>query len=87
MWARATAGIIPGFFLSAALVGLISWLLPGEWEATLVASTIAFFPVWMGVIAASFKFANGKRAWAWLSILAVLAMAMLWGLQTLAWVQ
>lgn len=87
MWSRATAGIIPGFFLSAALVGLVSWLLPGEWDATLVAGIIAFFPVWMGVIAASFKFATGKRAWAWMSLLAVLAMAVLWGLQTLAWVQ
>ena len=87
MWARATAGIFPGFFLSAALVGLVSWMLPGKWEATIVAGLIAFFPVWIGVIAASFKFANSKRAWAWLSALAVVAMGALWGLQSLAWVQ
>ena len=37
MWARASAGIVPGFFLSAALVGLASWMLPGPWQSTLVA--------------------------------------------------
>ena len=87
MWARATAGIFPGFLLSAALVGLVSWLLPGNWESTIVAGLIAFFPVWIGVIAASFQFANGKRAWGWLSALAVVAIGILWGLQSLAWVQ
>ena len=45
MWARATAGIVPGFFLSAALVGLVSWMLPGAWQSTIVAGLIAFFPV------------------------------------------
>ena len=87
MWARATAGIVPGFFLSAALVGLVSWMLPGDWQSTIVAGLIAFFPVWIPVIAASFNFANGKRAWAWLSALAVVAMGALLGLQSLAWVQ
>jgi len=87
MWARAIAGILPGFFLSAALVGLLTWLLPGKWETAIVGGLIAFFPVWMGVIAASFQFANGKRAWAWLSALALIAMGVLWGLQSLAWVQ
>jgi hypothetical protein len=87
MWARATAGIFPGFFLSAALVGLVTWLLPGNWEAAIVGGLIAFFPVWIGVIAASFQFSNGRHAWAWLSALALIAMGILWGLQWLAWVQ
>lgn len=87
MWARATAGIFPGFLLSAALVGLVSWLLPGSWESTIVLGLIAFFPVWIAVIAASFKFASGKRAWTWLTALAGIALAALWGLQSMAWVQ
>lgn len=87
MWARAMAGIFPGFFLSAALVGLVTWLLPGAWEKTLVAGIIAFFPVWMGVIGASFMFGNGKRAWLWLVTLALMATGALWGLQALQWVQ
>ena len=87
MWARATAGVVPGFFLSAALIGLVSWLLPGPWEQTLVPGIVAFFPVWMGVIGASFMFASGKRAWGWMSAAAILAMGLLWGLQTAGWVQ
>ena len=87
MWARATAGILPGFFLAAALVGLVSWLLPGPWEQTLVPGVIVFFPVWVGIIAASFQFRNGKRAWVWISAAAVLAMGLLWGLQWAGWVQ
>lgn len=87
MWGRATAGIVPGFFLSAALVGLLSWLLPGAWQQTLVPGVIAFFPVWMGVIGASFMFADGKRAWLWLSALALLCLGALWGLQALQWVR
>ena len=87
MWARATAGIFPGFLLSAALVGLVSWLLPGSWESTIVLGLIAFFPVWIAVIAASFKFTSGKRAWTWLTALAGITLAALWGLQSMAWVQ
>lgn len=87
MWGRATAGIFPGFFLAAALVGLVSWVLPGPWEKTLVPGIVAFFPAWMGVMGASFMFANGKRAWAWLVCLAVIATGLLWALQALQWVQ
>lgn len=87
MWARAFAGIVPGFLLSAALVGLFTWVLPGPWQGTLVPGIIAFFVVWIAVMAASFQFANGKRAWAWLSALAVLALGALWLLQWLRWIE
>lgn len=87
MWARASAGVVAGFFLSAAVVGLVCWGLPGPWTSTLVGGLVAFVPVWMGVMAGAFAFANGRRAWAWLGSLAVLGLGALWAMQHLAWVQ
>lgn len=82
MWARAGAGVLPGFFLAAVLLGLVSWVLPGAWESTMVPGLLAFFPLWIGVICAAFRFSSGKRAWAWLSALALLGLGLLWLLQT-----
>lgn len=84
MWGKATAGIFPGFLLSAGLVGLVSWLLPGPWESTLVAGTLAIFPVWIGVASAGFLFASGARAWAWLSFGAAASLGLLWLLKHFA---
>lgn len=81
MWGKATAGFFPGFLLSAGLVGLVSWLLPGPWESTLVGGVIAFIAVWIGIASASFLFASGTRAWAWLGGGAVLSLGLLWTLQ------
>lgn len=81
MWGKATAGFFPGFLLSAGLVGLLSWLLPGPWESTLVAGIIGIIPVWIGIAGASFMFANGKRAWGWLSLGAAVSLGLLWALQ------
>ena len=86
MWARALAGVFPGFFLSAALVGLICWSLPGPWQGTLVPGLVAFFPLWMIVIGASFFFSSGKRAWVWLCASALLALSALWAMQSLQWI-
>lgn len=83
MWSRALAGVLPGFFVAAALTGLISWSWPGPWQATVVPALIAFFPVWMGVIGGSFLFQTGKRAWNWFSASALVGMGMLWLLQSL----
>ncbi len=87
MWARASAGIVPGFFLAAALVGLVSWLLPGAWESTMVAGLLAFFPLWIGVFCVAFRFSSGARAWAGLSALALSALGLLWLLQRSGWVR
>ena len=87
MWSRALAGVIPGFFLSAALVGLVCWSLPGPWQTTLVPGLVAFFPLWMIAISASFFFSSGKRAWAWLGMSAALALGALWALQSLQWIR
>lgn len=87
MWARATAGIVPGFFLSAAIVGLVSWLLPGPWQSTLVAGGLVFFPLWVGVFCAGFQFRNGLRAWTVYSVASVAGLAILALLRHLQWVQ
>jgi hypothetical protein len=83
MWSRALAGIVPGFLLSAGLVGLLTFALPGPWQGTLVPGIIAFFVVWMAVMGASFQFASGKRSWAWLGSLAIATLGALWLMQWL----
>ncbi len=87
MWSRALAGIVPGFFLAAALVGLCSWSLPGPWQATLVPALVAFFPAWMVVIGVGFFFRSGRQAWAWLGVAAIAATGLLWWLQSMEWVK
>ncbi|MDO1528073.1 hypothetical protein QMK61_04430 [Fulvimonas sp. R45] len=87
MWARVGAGVVAGFFLSAALVGLACWSLPGPWQGTLVPGVLAFVPVWVGVICASLQFASGRRAWLWLGASAVAGLGLLHALQTLGWVR
>jgi hypothetical protein len=87
MWSRALAGVLPGFFLSAALTGLVSWSWPGPWQATVVPAITAFFPVWMIVMGSSFLFTTGKRAWAWLGAAALVGMGALWALQAMAWIR
>jgi hypothetical protein len=86
IWSRALAGVFPGFFLSAGLVGLVCWSLPGPWQTALVPGIVAFFPVWMLVIGSSFFFSTGRRAWAWLGASAVVTLAALWTMQALRWI-
>lgn len=87
MWSRAGAGIVAGFFLAAALVGLVGWALPGRWQSTIVPGLVAFFPLWIGAAGAAFAFASGRRAWGWLGGLALACFAALWALRALEWVQ
>lgn len=87
MWSRALAGVLPGFFLAAALTGLVAWCAPGPWQSALVPSLIVFVPAWMLLLGGAFLFADGRRAWGWLSAAAALAFALLWALKTLDWVR
>lgn len=87
MWSRGLAGLVPGFFLAAALTGLVCWLPPGPWRQALVPALLAFVPLWVGVAVGAFVFANGRRAWAWLSGAALAGFALLWALKTLGWAQ
>jgi hypothetical protein len=87
MWARASAGVLMGFFVTAALVGLVCWSLPGPWQQTMVPGLVAFFPVWIGVTCASLLFANGKRAWLCLGALALSGLGLFWLLQSNGWIR
>ncbi len=87
MWGRASAALVPGFFLAAGLMGLVCWTLPGPWQSTLVPGLVAFFPLWICVAGAAFAFASGARAWAWLGGLAIASLGGLWLLQQAGWVQ
>ncbi len=84
---KAIAGMVPGFFLSAALIGLMCWLLPGPWQANIVVGVAAFFPLWTGVACAAFRFNSGRLAWCWLGALALLATGLLWLLQMAGWIR
>lgn len=86
MWSRACAGVFAGFFASAALVGLTCWLMPGPWQATIVPGLVAFIAAWIVAASAAFAFADGRRAWAWLSLLALCGFASLHTLRLLGWV-
>ncbi len=87
MWGRASAGVVPGFFAAAALVGWVCWLVPGSWEATLVPGLVAFFPAWTAVFCLAFRFGDGRRAWGWLGTLAVLGLGLLRIAQSAGWVR
>lgn len=87
MWSRASAGLVAGFFLAAALVGLVGWTLPGPWRSTLVPGLVMFFPLWIGFAGAAFAFSSGRRAWSWLGGAALIGLGALWTLRALGWVQ
>src|SRR3546814_19985094 len=87
MWGRAGAGLVAGFFLAAALVGLVGWALPGPWQSPIVPGLVAFFPLWIGAAGIAFGLGSGRRPWAWLGGLALACFALLWALRALDWVQ
>jgi hypothetical protein len=87
IWGRVIAGAVAGFFFTAALIGLIGWLLPGPWQQSMLPGLVAFVPVWIGVFCLSLLFSNARRAWLWLGTWAVSGLALLWALQTLEWIQ
>src|SRR3546814_16786992 len=83
MWSRAGAGLVAGFCLAAALVGLVGWALPGPWQSTIVPGLVAFFTLWIGAAGMAFGLGSGSRAWAWQGGLALACFALLWALRAL----
>ncbi|TCV92823.1 hypothetical protein EC912_106162 [Luteibacter rhizovicinus] len=81
MIARCFAGILLGLPLSIALIACAIWAWPGSSESVVMPFLILFFPLWIGVMAASFLFRSGARAWAWLAVADVGAFALLWALK------
>lgn len=68
MLAKALAGILLGLPLSMAVVSLAIWLWPHSSESVVIPMLVMFFPLWIGVMAATFLFRSGVRAWAWLAV-------------------
>ncbi|MGN6094487.1 hypothetical protein HBF26_06890 [Luteibacter jiangsuensis] len=66
MLAKTFAGVLLGLPLSMALVSLAIWLWPHS-ESVVIPMLVLFFPVWIGIMAATFLFRSGPRAWAWLA--------------------
>lgn len=63
MIARATAGALLGFPLSGLLLALALALSPAQGQGWVIPALILFFPLWVAVMAGSFLFRNGARAW------------------------
>lgn len=87
MWARASAALLAGFLLAAAVTGLVAWLPPGPWQRAIVPSLVAFVPLWMLAALWAFSFRSGLRAWAWLGGSALAGFVLLWLLRAMHWVQ
>lgn len=68
MLAKTLAGIVLGLPLSMAVVSLAIWVWPGSSESVVIPMLTLFFPLWIGVMAATFLFRSGARAWAWLAV-------------------
>lgn len=77
MLAKTFAGILLGLPLSILLISLTIWLWPGSSEAVTLPVMMAFFPAWIGIMAATYMFRSGIRAWAWLALANVVAYAAL----------
>lgn len=63
MIARCLAGTLLGFPLSGMLLALCLFWLPQHGQAWLIPVLLLFFPLWIGVMAASYMFRSGTRAW------------------------
>lgn len=68
MLAKTFAGILLGLPLSMALVSVAIWIWPHSSESVVIPLMVAFFPLWIGIMAATFLFRSGARAWAWLAL-------------------
>lgn len=77
MLAKTFAGIVLGLPLSMALVAVAIWLWPHSSESVVIPMMVIFFPLWIGIMAATFLFRSGVRAWAWLAAANLAAFAAL----------
>lgn len=79
-WAKTSAGVLLGFGLAMALVGLLAYLGPGGIAApdgrfTTLRFLMPF--VWIAVFGLVFLFRSGRAAWLWLGGANLLAFALL----------
>lgn len=84
MIARCLAGVLLGFPLSGLCLALLLALSPGQGQGWLIPALVLFFPLWTGVMAASYLFRSGLRAWLVLGGANLLAFALLAGVRAMA---
>lgn len=77
MLGKTFAGIVLGLPLSMALISFVIWVWPHSSESVFIPMMVAFFPLWIGIMAATYLFRSGARAWAWLAVANVAAFAAL----------
>lgn len=78
MIARCLAGAVLGFPLSGMLLALCLFWLPGHGQNWLIPVLLLFFPLWVGVMAGSYMFHSGARAWTVLAGANAAVSALLW---------
>lgn len=78
MIARCFAGTLLGFPLAGLLIALSLQWLPNHGQAVLIPALILFFPLWTAVMAGTYMFRSGLRAWLVLGGANVVAFAALW---------
>lgn len=83
MLAKALAGIVLGLPLSLVVISLAIWIWPGSSEAVVMPFYMAFFPLWVAVMAVTYLFRSGVRAWTWLAVANVGGFAALFAVKHL----
>lgn len=78
MIARCLAGTLLGFPLSGMLLALCLFWLPEHGQNGLIPVLLLFFPLWIGVMAGSYMFRSGARAWLTLAAANGGVFAVLW---------
>lgn len=76
MWAKSFAAVLLAPPLAVALVGLAALLSPDQGRDTLPV-LLMFFPVWMTLMALTYLFRTGLRAWLWMGAATVAGFALL----------
>jgi hypothetical protein len=78
MIGRCLAGVLLGFPLAAVVLRLFLHTLPNDGADWLIPVLIAFFPLWMALLAGAFAFRNAVRAWMTFGGANVAAFLVLW---------
>ena len=83
MLAKTFAGILLGLPLSLVIISLAIFIWPGSSEAVVLPFFVAFFPLWVAVMAITYLCRSAWRAWAWLAVANVAAFAALFAAKQL----
>ena len=68
MLAKTFAGILLGLPLAMALVSVLVWIWPVSSESVVIPMLTVFFPLWIAIMAGTYMFRSGARAWVWLAV-------------------